>query len=64
MPSDSTPQKPETEKEFKVQPIPGNAAGGGASIHTAKPGPAIPENMPGFEGTKEERLAKAQELNK
>lgn len=34
------------------------------SAHQAHPGPAIPQSMPEQEGTKEERLAKAQELNK
>jgi len=59
-----TAQQPETEKEFKVQPVPDNAAQGAFSAFKAKPGPAIPDNMPGFEGTKEERLAKAKEMNK
>lgn len=31
---------------------------------TAHPGPPVPQSMPEQEGTKEERLAKAQELNK
>ncbi|KAI5867795.1 hypothetical protein GGS23DRAFT_593073 [Durotheca rogersii] len=30
----------------------------------ASPGPVIPQNMPEQEGTKEERQAKAKELNK
>ncbi|KAI1212708.1 uncharacterized protein F4807DRAFT_414150, partial [Annulohypoxylon truncatum] len=34
------------------------------AAHQAHPGPAIPQNMPEQEGTKEERKAKAQELNK
>lgn len=60
----STSQKPEAEKEFKVQPIHDNTIGDKFSAYKAKPGPAIPDNMPGFEGTKEERLAKAKEMNK
>ncbi|KAI0522264.1 hypothetical protein F5B22DRAFT_467637 [Xylaria bambusicola] len=32
--------------------------------HKAAPGPAVPQNMPEQEGTKEERQAKAQALNK
>ena len=35
-----------------------------AQAHSAHPGPAIPQSMPEQEGTKEERLAKAKELNK
>ncbi|KAI8946560.1 hypothetical protein F4801DRAFT_583286 [Xylaria longipes] len=34
------------------------------AAHKAAPGPAVPQNMPEQEGTKEERQAKAQELNK
>ncbi|KAI0426911.1 hypothetical protein F5Y09DRAFT_47879 [Xylaria sp. FL1042] len=34
------------------------------AAHKAAPGPAIPQNMPEQEGTKEERQAKAQALNK
>ncbi|KAI1362484.1 hypothetical protein F5Y08DRAFT_341603 [Xylaria arbuscula] len=34
------------------------------AAHKAHPGPAIPQNMPEQEGTKEERQAKAQALNK
>ncbi|KAI0475918.1 hypothetical protein GGR56DRAFT_674432 [Xylariaceae sp. FL0804] len=34
------------------------------AAHQAHPGPAVPENMPEEKGTKEERQAKAKELNK
>ncbi|KAI0444525.1 hypothetical protein F4803DRAFT_549139 [Xylaria telfairii] len=34
------------------------------AAHKAAPGPAVPQNMPAQEGTKEERQAKAKELNK
>ncbi|ORY60566.1 uncharacterized protein BCR38DRAFT_348671 [Pseudomassariella vexata] len=34
------------------------------AAYNAHPGPAIPQNMPEQEGTKEERQAKAQALNK
>ncbi|KAI0395593.1 hypothetical protein F5Y17DRAFT_188996 [Xylariaceae sp. FL0594] len=34
------------------------------AAHKAHPGPTIPQNMPEQEGTKEERQAKAKELNK
>lgn len=57
-------QKPESEKEFKVQPVHESAAKDAFSAFKAHPGPAVPENMPAVEGTKEERQAKAKELNK
>lgn len=34
------------------------------AAHQAHPGPAVPQSMPAQEGTKEERQAKAKELNK
>ncbi|KAI1755728.1 hypothetical protein F4782DRAFT_527089 [Xylaria castorea] len=34
------------------------------AAHQAAPGPAVTQNMPEQEGTKEERQAKAQALNK
>ncbi|TGJ81483.1 hypothetical protein E0Z10_g7290 [Xylaria hypoxylon] len=34
------------------------------AAHKAAPGPAIPQNMPEQEGTKEERQAQAKALNK
>ncbi|KAI0019118.1 hypothetical protein F4780DRAFT_468157 [Xylariomycetidae sp. FL0641] len=34
------------------------------AAHQAHPGPAVPQNMPEQEGTKEERQAKAKEMNK
>ncbi|KAI1181298.1 hypothetical protein F4777DRAFT_11354 [Nemania sp. FL0916] len=34
------------------------------AAHKAAPGPAIPQNMPEQEGTKQERQAKAEALNK
>ncbi|KAL7621304.1 hypothetical protein AAE478_008624 [Parahypoxylon ruwenzoriense] len=34
------------------------------AAHHAHPGPVIPQSMPEQEGTKEERQAKAKELNK
>ncbi|KAI1309700.1 hypothetical protein F5Y03DRAFT_70391 [Xylaria venustula] len=33
------------------------------AAHKAAPGPAVPQNMPEQEGTKEERQAKAKALN-
>ncbi|KAI1399890.1 hypothetical protein F4819DRAFT_488117 [Hypoxylon fuscum] len=34
------------------------------AAHKAHPGPVVPQSMPEQEGTKEERQAKAKELNK
>ncbi|KAI1643633.1 uncharacterized protein F4817DRAFT_349271 [Daldinia loculata] len=34
------------------------------AAHKANPGPVVPQSMPEQEGTKEERQAKAKELNK
>ncbi|KAI2639340.1 hypothetical protein GGS21DRAFT_488277 [Xylaria nigripes] len=34
------------------------------AAHKAAPGPVVPQSMPEQEGTKEERAAKAKELNK
>ncbi|KAI8957133.1 hypothetical protein F5Y11DRAFT_352874 [Daldinia sp. FL1419] len=34
------------------------------AAHKAHPGPVIPQSMPEQEGTKEERQARAKELNK
>ncbi|KAK6068495.1 hypothetical protein SCUP515_09493 [Seiridium cupressi] len=34
------------------------------AAHQAHPGPAVPQSMPEQEGSKEERQAKAKELNK
>ncbi|KAK7952323.1 hypothetical protein PG997_004915 [Apiospora hydei] len=63
----NTPQA--GKSDFNIQPIdpkPQDAKNTGiaAQAHTAHPGPAIPQSMPEQEGTKEERLAKAKELNK
>ena len=62
------------DKEFKAQPVPEAEASQpqGAkqvsadkfSATQAHPGPAVPQSMPEQEGSKEEREAKAKELNK
>ncbi|KAI0897323.1 hypothetical protein F4806DRAFT_494996 [Annulohypoxylon nitens] len=64
-----TPQTGKIDADFRPQPASEAAQPQGAkqfafAAHKAHPGPAIPQNMPEQEGTKEERKAKAQELNK
>ncbi|KAK8114118.1 uncharacterized protein PG998_001391 [Apiospora kogelbergensis] len=64
---DSTPQT--GKSDFNIQPVDPKPQGASntsvaAQAHQAHPGPAIPQSMPEQEGTKEERLAKAKELNK
>ncbi|KAK7402862.1 hypothetical protein QQX98_011392 [Neonectria punicea] len=56
-------QKNEQEKEFSIQPIKesGDSKVGAFNAH---PGPAIPKEMPQEEGTKEERKAQMEALNK
>ncbi|KAM0333595.1 hypothetical protein ACHAQA_002260 [Verticillium albo-atrum] len=63
--------KDEQEKEFSTQPIDDNKKQGAGSFdpktaaHQAAPGPAVPKDFSAQEeGTKEERRAKAAELNK
>ncbi|KAF3019712.1 hypothetical protein G7054_g9933 [Neopestalotiopsis clavispora] len=53
------------DAEFKPHD-PASATEGAAKFaaHQAHPGPAVPQNMPEQEGSKEERQAKAKELNK
>ncbi len=53
------------EKEFSIQPIK-DKVDSAMAPHKAHPGPAIPKDMEHVkeEGTKEERKAKAQALNK
>ena len=60
------------DKEVKAQPAPEASQPQGAkqvsanqfSATQAHPGPAVPQSMPEQEGSKEERQAKAKELNK
>ncbi|KAI0597204.1 hypothetical protein F4775DRAFT_561038 [Biscogniauxia sp. FL1348] len=53
--ADTKPHDPSTEAESRGAGI--------FSAHKAHPGPAIPQSMPEQEGTKEEREAKAKQLN-
>lgn len=54
-----------TEKEFTIQPITENkGVDPKFAAHSANPGPAIAQNMPAQEGTKEERQARKDALNK
>ncbi|KAL7947664.1 hypothetical protein V8C42DRAFT_315173 [Trichoderma barbatum] len=67
MDSGNSQQKKEGEKQFSIQPI--NESGGSVnnnkfSAHRAHPGPAIAKEMPPQQGTKEERQARKEELNK
>ncbi|KAI1091970.1 hypothetical protein F5B19DRAFT_456339 [Rostrohypoxylon terebratum] len=64
-----TPQTGKIDADSRPQPASEAAQPQGAkhfafAAHKAHPGPVIPQNMPEQEGTKEERKAKAQELNK
>lgn len=60
------------DKEFKTQPADEASQPQGSKNVTADqfnatrahPGPAVPQSMPEQEGSKEERQAKAKELNK
>jgi hypothetical protein len=63
MNTDKTQQKNEGEKEFSIQPIKENSDPKFAPFNS-HPGPARTEDMPAQEGTKEERRAKKEELNK
>ncbi|KAL7938057.1 hypothetical protein V8C35DRAFT_139932 [Trichoderma chlorosporum] len=65
MDSSNNQQKKEGEKQFSIQPI--NESGGvdpKFAAHQAHPGPAVAQEMPPQEGTKEERQARKEELNK
>ncbi|KAL7899149.1 hypothetical protein HDV63DRAFT_372439 [Trichoderma sp. SZMC 28014] len=65
MDSGNNQQKKEGEKQFSIQPIQDNAAVDPKfAAHQAHPGPAMTKNMPPEQGTKEERQARKEELNK
>lgn len=54
-----------TEKEFTIQPITEQkSVDPKFAAHSANPGPAIAQDMPAQEGTKEERQARKDALNK
>ncbi|QPG94603.1 hypothetical protein C2857_006514 [Epichloe festucae Fl1] len=56
----------DAEKEFSIQPIKdsGNSIDPKFAPHQAHPGPALTQNMPAHEGSKEDRQARKEELNK
>jgi hypothetical protein len=56
-------QKEEGEKEFSIQPIKDKAADK-FGVFGSNPGPARTNDMPAQEGTKEERQARKEDLNK
>ncbi|KAI1114689.1 hypothetical protein F5Y14DRAFT_450770 [Nemania sp. NC0429] len=67
MPSDSTTTQQDKKSETNTHQNPVGQAVDKAkqfAAFQAAPGPAIPQNMPEQEGTKEERQAKAKALNK
>ncbi|KAG6034246.1 hypothetical protein E4U41_006611 [Claviceps citrina] len=53
------------DKQFSIQPI---KDGGGIdpkfAAHQAHPGPVVTQNMPAQEGSKDDRKARKEELNK
>ncbi|KFH43304.1 hypothetical protein ACRE_059260 [Hapsidospora chrysogenum ATCC 11550] len=63
MPSDQD-KKHEGEKEFSTMPIKESDKDPKFAPFNAHPGPAVPKNMPPQEGTKEDRQAKKESLNK
>ncbi|KAM4064887.1 hypothetical protein HRG_004759 [Hirsutella rhossiliensis] len=68
MDSSNTQKKQGGEKEFSIQPIKDNGdcnnTSAAAAIHSANPGPVIPNEMPEQEGTEQDRKAKMEALNK
>ncbi|RFU74928.1 hypothetical protein TARUN_7322 [Trichoderma arundinaceum] len=55
---------PQGEKQFSIQPINEGSVDPKFAAHKAHPGPAITQQMPPQQGTKEERQARKEELNK
>ncbi|KAI0195810.1 hypothetical protein EV127DRAFT_419782 [Xylaria flabelliformis] len=65
MPGNATTQTGNSNADTHSNPVSEAADKAKAfAAHKAAPGPAVPQNMPEQEGTKEERQAKAQALNK
>ncbi|RYP20689.1 hypothetical protein DL765_002639 [Monosporascus sp. GIB2] len=61
----SAQQTGNVDNEVKTNPSSDQLQGAQQfAAHQAHPGPAVPQSMPEQEGTKEERQAKAKELNK
>lgn len=64
MPANKASQS-QGEKQFSVQPIKENQGiDPKTAHHQAHPGPAIVQNMPAQEGSKEDRQKRQAELNK
>ncbi|TFB03396.1 hypothetical protein CCMA1212_004673 [Trichoderma ghanense] len=55
---------PPGEKQFSIQPINESGVDPKFAAHQAHPGPAVAKEMPPQQGTKEERQARKEELNK
>lgn len=53
----------QADKEFKAQPVKETSETKFAAIN-AQPGPVLPKEMPPQEGTREERQARMEALNK
>ncbi|PTB70560.1 hypothetical protein BBK36DRAFT_1108566 [Trichoderma citrinoviride] len=64
MDSGKNQQKNEGEKQFSIQPINESNVDPKFAAHQAHPGPAVAKEMPPQQGTKEERQARKEELNK
>ncbi|EQL00275.1 hypothetical protein G6O67_008359 [Ophiocordyceps sinensis] len=68
MDSSNNQNKQGGEKEFSIQPIKDKCDSSNTSstagILKAQPGPAIPKEMPEKEGTKQDREAKMESLNR
>ncbi|KAL7822856.1 hypothetical protein V8C26DRAFT_387745 [Trichoderma gracile] len=64
MDSGNNQQKKEGEKQFSIQPINESNVDPKFAAHQAHPGPAMAKEMPPQQGTKEERQARKEELNK
>ncbi|KAI0802468.1 hypothetical protein GGR55DRAFT_447413 [Xylaria sp. FL0064] len=64
MPENASTQTGKSNTDTPQNPVGQAAEQVKFAAHKAAPGPAIPQNMPEQEGTKEERQAKAQALNK
>ncbi|KAL7818773.1 hypothetical protein V8C44DRAFT_319045 [Trichoderma aethiopicum] len=64
MDSGNNQQKKEGEKQFSIQPINESNVDPKFAAHQAHPGPAVAKEMPPQQGTKEERQARKEELNK
>ncbi|KAK1256019.1 hypothetical protein MKX07_008278 [Trichoderma sp. CBMAI-0711] len=57
-------RKSQGEKQFSIQPINESNVDPKFAAHQAHPGPAVAKEMPPQQGSKEERQARKEELNK